>query len=124
MSNWDISANIIGAGVPFFIQQDSDWVSKPSIAVMAPIASINSTFQWAGSTARTRTLSGYITSRTQYEALTDIAQSGQPTTLVIGADEDTTYTVYILAIKGNLVKCYNLPYLNLVTVDVVWGAVG
>ena len=121
MSNWTISANSLG-GVPFFVQQDSDWQSKPSLTVMTPIASINSVFQWAGSTARTRTLSGYVVDAAAYELLTDLSQAGTLTTLVLGVTD--SYEVYILSIKGNLIMAYNLPYLNMVTVDVVWGAVG
>ena len=105
---WTASSGSL-ASQSFYRQDDSGWCSQPQINVHTPLGKAGSVFHWTGSPAKTRTVSGLVTSEAAYDAIVAAAQAGAATTF--GAEN-----VIIQQVQGRRRDVANLAYLSLVTV--------
>jgi hypothetical protein len=100
------------ASQPFYLQDDTDWMSQPQVQIHTPLGMAGSILHWTGSPSPTRTVVGYVISQNAYDALLAAAQAGTATTW---GSED----VVITALQGKLQDVVNLAYCNLVTVQLI-----
>ena len=109
--SWSSASNTI-AGYDIYLQSDSGWVARPSIAKHTPIGASSSQYQFVNAPSNTRTVSGYMTSASDVDGLVAACVTGAS---VLFVTPESTASVIVKEVSPSRQYAANLSYLAMVS---------
>jgi hypothetical protein len=106
---WAAASNTIGT-YNFYLQEDTGWVARPSIAKHTPIGAVGSVHQFVNAPSETRVITGYVVDAAAQGAIVALAMAG--TAITFGSVD-----CYIMGVDGNRLPAENIAYLASVTLQ-------